>query len=78
MKRMPSSSVRSTSVRNPRMVRVTGATMISFSRSMTSSRVSSRTGGRLLGRRNVPSDLRPESMERFPAVGFPRERFVVA
>ncbi len=33
--------------RNPRMVHVEGATMISFKRSMTSSGVSTRTGRRL-------------------------------
>lgn len=56
---MPSSSVRSTSVLSPRMVRVTGATIISFRLSITSSRVSTRTGRRLSGSRKVYQRISP-------------------
>ena len=48
---------RHASVVSPRMVRVAGTTMISFRRSITSSRVRTKTGQRLSGRRNVPADL---------------------
>jgi hypothetical protein len=67
---MPSSSVRSTSVRNPRIVRVTGAahrqTIIPVRWSMTSSRVSTRTGRRLSGSRNVYQRISPRVKEVLP------------
>ena len=50
---MPSSAVRTTSVVRPLIVRVAGATMISFRRSITVFRVRIRTGRRLSGKRNV-------------------------
>jgi len=56
---IPSSTVKTTSVVNPRMVRVAGATMISFSRSMTSFRVRIKTGRRLSGSRNVYQRISP-------------------
>ena len=56
---MPSSSVSRTSVSKPRIVRVTGATIISLRWSITSSRVSTRTGRRLSGSRNVYQRISP-------------------
>jgi len=55
---MPSSSVGRISVRNSRMMRVTGATMISFRRSITSFRVSTRNRAAFVGKPEcVPADL---------------------
>jgi hypothetical protein len=71
---MPSSSVRRTSVFNPQMVRVTGATIISFRRSMTSSRLSTSTGRRWSGRPNV---CRRISL-RIDGTRFPRDLFVIS
>jgi len=71
---MPSSDVSTTSVASPRMVRVTGATMISASCSMTVSRVRSRTGRRLSGGRNVYQRISPRFIpELVPAISVPPE-----
>ena len=56
---IPSSVVRTTSVLRPRIVRVTGATMISFRRSITSLRVRIRIGRRLSGTRKVYQRISP-------------------
>ena len=56
---IPSSEVSTTSVARPRIVRVTGAAMTSPSWSITASRVSSRTGRRLSGGRNVYHRISP-------------------
>jgi hypothetical protein len=64
---MPSSMVRTTSVVNPRIVRVAGATMISFRRSITPSRVRIRTGRRLSGSRNVYHRISPRLNQRSPS-----------
>src|SRR5439155_11590399 len=56
---MPSSDDRTTSVLSPRIVRVTGATMISFKCSNTSFRVRIKTGRRLSGGRNVYHRISP-------------------
>lgn len=62
---IPSPVVKTTSVVNPRIVRVAGTTMISFRRSMTSSRVRIRTGRRLSGSRNVYQRILPR-LNRYP------------
>ena len=61
----------------PRMVRVAGTTMISFSESMTSVRVSRSTGRRLSGKANVYQRISPLRTEVVPALSFPVEGIVV-
>src|SRR5258708_11630043 len=71
---MRSSDVSTISVASPRMVRVTGATMISPSCSMTASRVRSSTGRRLSGGRNVYQRISPRFIrELVPAFAVPPE-----
>jgi len=57
---------------SPRMVRVMGTTMISFRRSMTSSRVSRRTGRRLSGGRNAYQRIWPRLTQTAPSLAHPR------
>ena len=59
------------------MVRVAGTTMISFSESMTSARVSRSTGRRLSGKANVYQRISPLRTELVPALGLPGEGIVV-
>lgn len=70
---MPSSGVRTTSVESPRMVRATGTAIISFKRSMTSSRVRIRTGRRLSGWRNVYQRISPRFKKCSPSLRRPRQ-----
>ena len=64
------------SVVNPRMVRVAGTTMISFSRSLTSLRVRIRTGRRLSGSRNVYQRISPRFNRNPPSPQRPRQAAV--
>jgi hypothetical protein len=68
---IPSSGESTTSVDNPRIVRVTGATMTLFKRSTTSSRVRIRTGRRLSGALNVYHRISPRFNRRPPNLQSP-------
>jgi len=65
---IPSSGVNTASEAKPRIVRVAGTTIISFRRSITSSRVRISTGRRLSGARNVYQRISPRLTARSPSL----------